>query len=89
MLVLNRKEGQAIVITVPPSTVERQVVVTAVDTRHDRVRIGFTAGEDIKIHREEVQQAIDRDGGRDGSMRPRETCSICQDPKCDNPGGKH
>lgn len=62
MLVLNRKEGESIVVTVPPSVVPRRVRVTAVDTRQDRVRIGFEADADISIHREEVQAQVDRGG---------------------------
>ena len=43
----------------PPSNVEQRIRVTAVDTRNNRVRIGFEADRSISIHREKVQQRVD------------------------------
>lgn len=60
MLVLNCLETENIYITVPPSDVEQRIRVTAVDTRNNRVRIGFDAPRTIAIHRAKIQEIIDR-----------------------------
>lgn len=52
MLVLTRKMGESIVIG-------REVVVTVVRIRANKVRLGITAREEVPIHRREVQQTID------------------------------
>lgn len=67
MLVLNCLETENVIITVPPSDVEQRIRVTAVDTRHNRVRIGFDAAKHIAIHREKVQQRVD--AGEDPDTR--------------------
>lgn len=51
MLVLSRKKGESTVIN-------DNVVVTVVEIRGDKVRLGFTAPNGIVIHREEVYEAI-------------------------------
>ena len=53
MLVLSRKKGESIVIN-------DNIVVTVVDIRGDKVRLGFDAPKDIPIHRQEVYDAIRR-----------------------------
>lgn len=55
MLVLSRKIGERVMIG-------DQVVVTLVDVRGERVRLGFEAPPDVPIHREEIYEAIRRDG---------------------------
>ena len=69
MLVLSRKQNQKVITTIPvsvmaaavkrgePLVIETQVV----DIRGGKVRLGCTATKEIVIHREEVQQAIDRE----------------------------
>jgi len=52
MLVLSRKKNEKIVIN-------ESIVVTVVDVRGDRVRIGIDAPRDVPIHREEIHQAIE------------------------------
>jgi carbon storage regulator len=47
MLVLSRKVGERIVIG-------ENIVVTVVDVRGDRIRLGISAPEGVPIHREEV-----------------------------------
>lgn len=56
MLVLTRKKNEKIVIVVDG----REVVITTVDIRGDRVRLGFEADPDIVILRSEV-------AGKDGN----------------------
>ena len=51
MLVLTRKKGESIVIN-------DNIVVTLIDIRGDKVRLGFDAPKDIPVHRKEVYDAI-------------------------------
>ncbi|HEY2147792.1 MAG TPA: carbon storage regulator [Pirellulales bacterium] len=51
MLVLSRKEGQRIVIG-------GSIVITIMDSRSNRVRIGVEAPTEVPIHREEIFQRI-------------------------------
>lgn len=51
MLVLSRNKGERIVIG-------GNIVLTVVDVRGDRVRLGFTGPTDVPIHREEVFQRL-------------------------------
>ncbi|MEY2724257.1 MAG: hypothetical protein RLZZ458_124 [Planctomycetota bacterium] len=54
MLVLSRKQSQSIVIN-------GNIVVTIVEIRGDRVRIGINAPRDVSVHREEILKAILRE----------------------------
>ena len=54
MLVLSRQRDESIMIG-------DSIVVTIVDIRGDKCRLGFTAPTDIAIHRKEVQEAIDKE----------------------------
>lgn len=56
MLVLSRKKSEAIVIG-------GCVVVCIVEIRGDKVRLGIEAPADLSVHRDEVQQAIERNEG--------------------------
>ena len=51
MLVLSRKTNERIVITTPSGD---QIVVTLVAIFEAKVRIGFEAGRDVRIFREEL-----------------------------------
>jgi carbon storage regulator len=64
MLVLSRRVDQRIMID------GGRIVITVVDIRNDKVRIGIDAPDDVVVHREEVQRAIERDGF-DGTPRRR------------------
>lgn len=59
MLVLSRKVNEKIVITTPDGT---QISLMMVEVRGDQARIGIDAPMTYKIHREEVQNAIDSNG---------------------------
>lgn len=59
---LSRKRNEGIVITVPPSDVARVIEVVIVEIRGDKVRAGYEADKDIVIHRQEVFNAIERNG---------------------------
>ncbi len=54
MLVLSRKKNEQIVIR------DEEVVITVVDIRGDKVRIGIAAHTDTPVHRREVYDAIKR-----------------------------
>ena len=56
MLILSRKKEEKIVVGDPSAG--NQVVITLVDIRGDKVRIGIDAKPDVPIHRLEVYQAI-------------------------------
>ena len=53
MLVLSRKRGEQIVLG-------DDVVITVVDIRGDKVRLGIEAPMDVSVHRREVYDAIRR-----------------------------
>lgn len=54
MLVLSRKRNERIVIA------DGEIVLTIVEIRGDKVRVGIEAPRDIPVHRGEVQEAIER-----------------------------
>jgi carbon storage regulator len=58
MLVLSRYRNEKIVIGEPGPN---QVVITIVDIRGDKVRLGINADKSIPVHREEVYEMIERD----------------------------
>ena len=51
MLVLSRKKNESIVIN-------NDVVVTVVEIRGDKVRLGIVAPKEVPVHRQEVYDAI-------------------------------
>jgi carbon storage regulator len=51
MLVLSRKKNESIVIN-------NDVIVTVVEIRGDKVRLGIVAPKDVPVHRQEVYEAI-------------------------------
>lgn len=53
MLVLSRKENESIVIG-------NNITVTVVQISGDKVRIGIVAPKEIPVHRQEVQDLINR-----------------------------
>lgn len=51
MLVLSRKKGESVVI-------DDVIIVTVLDIRGDKIRLGIEAPKALPIHRNEVYQAI-------------------------------
>jgi carbon storage regulator len=51
MLVLSRKKDESIVI-------DDQIVITVVEIRGDKVRLGIQAPKEVPVHRSEVHAAI-------------------------------
>lgn len=54
MLVLSRKPGERIVIG-------DGIEIVVLDARRGHVRLGFIAPHEVRIHRQEVAQKIERD----------------------------
>lgn len=55
MLVLSRKKNESIVI-------DGNIVITVVEVRGDKVRLGIEAPKEIPVHRSEVHEAIHGSG---------------------------
>ncbi len=66
MLVLSRHRDESIIIN-------DNIVVTIVDIRGDKVRLGINAPQDIPVHRQEVFDAIQRENRRASQIQPSET----------------
>tara|TARA_Y100001933_G_C18928065_1_gene534081 strand:- start:53 stop:244 length:192 start_codon:yes stop_codon:yes gene_type:complete len=52
------------------------IVVTIVDIRGDKVRLGINAPSEIPVHRQEVYEAIQRENIRAASLEPAEIRDI-------------
>ena len=63
MLVLSRKKNESIVIN-------NDVVVTVVEIRGDKVRLGIVAPKDVPVHRQEVFDAIHGKDSSDSASSP-------------------
>ncbi|MEX0726086.1 MAG: carbon storage regulator CsrA [Planctomycetaceae bacterium] len=57
MLVLSRQRDESIIIG-------DNIVITVVDIRGDKVRLGIQAPTEISVHRQEVYEAIQREQQR-------------------------
>ena len=66
MLVLSRHRDESIMIG-------DDVVITIVDIRGDKVRLGIDAPQDIPVHRREVYDAIKRENQKASKVDPSET----------------
>ncbi len=66
MLVLSRQRDESIVIG-------DNIVVTIVDVRGDKVRLGIQAPTEIPVHRQEVYDAIQRENQRAAKLQPNDT----------------
>ena len=69
MLVLSRQRDQSIVIG-------ENIVVTIVDIRGDKVRLGIEAPTEVPVHRREVFEAIQQENLRASQLGPREVHSL-------------
>ena len=66
MLVLSRQRDESIMIG-------DNIVVTIVDIRGDKVRLGINAPTEIPVHRQEVYEAIQRENLRASRLDPKDT----------------
>ena len=63
MLVLSRQRDESIIIG-------DNIVITVVDIRGDKVRLGINAPTEIPVHRQEVYEAIQRENQRAAGLDP-------------------
>jgi carbon storage regulator len=63
MLVLSRKKDESIIIG-------DDVVITVVEIRGDKVRLGISASIETSVHRQEVYAAIQQQGGSTNKDQP-------------------
>jgi carbon storage regulator len=73
MLVLSRQRDESIIIG-------DNVVVTVVDVRGDKVRLGIEAPREISVHRREVYEAIQRENRRAAQIQLDEARQIGRGP---------
>ena len=71
MLVLSRHRDESIMIG-------DNVVVTIVDIRGDKVRLGIAAPKEIPVHRQEVYEAIQRENRSSATLQPSDTEGLGQ-----------
>jgi carbon storage regulator len=72
MLVLSRHRDESIMIG-------DDVVVTIVDIRGDKVRLGIDAPQDIPVHRREVYEAIQRENQKAAQIKASDTRKLGTD----------
>jgi carbon storage regulator len=71
MLVLSRQRDESIIIG-------DNIVVTVVDVRGDKVRLGIEAPREVSVHRREVYEAIQRENQQAAQIRLDEARRISQ-----------
>ena len=69
MLVLSRHRDESIIIG-------DDIVITVVDIRGDKVRLGIAAPIEISVHRQEVYEAIQRENRQASRLEPQEARQI-------------
>jgi carbon storage regulator len=69
MLVLSRHRDESIMIG-------DDVVITIVDIRGDKVRLGIDAPTEIPVHRREVYEAIQRENQQAAQVDPGDTKQV-------------
>ncbi len=65
MLVLSRKRSESLII-------DENIIVTVVDIRGDKVRLGIDAPREMSIHRQEIYEAVKREAAPRSTERPPE-----------------
>jgi carbon storage regulator len=77
MLVLSRHRDESIIIG-------DDIVITVVDIRGDKVRLGINAPVEIPVHRQEVYEAIQRENRQAAQIDPsaaRDAVASQNDPR--------
>lgn len=69
MLVLSRHRDESIMIG-------DDIVITIVDIRGDKVRLGIDAPQSVPVHRQEVYMAIKRENQRANQVDPNDTRNV-------------
>jgi carbon storage regulator len=76
MLVLSRQRDESIVIG-------DNIVITIVDIRGDKVRLGIEAPGEVPVHRQEVFEAIQRENRKTG---PSQAGGVASKASADDSG---
>lgn len=79
MLILSRHRDEKIVIQLAGDDTTR-AIITIVDIRGDKVRLGFDAPPEVIIHRQEIMDRIAREA-EEGKQGDAETPPIIQGAK--------
>jgi carbon storage regulator len=66
---LSRQRDESIIIG-------DNIVVTIVDIRGDKVRLGINAPTEIPVHRQEVYEAIQRENVRSSKLDPKDAQAV-------------
>ncbi|MAV37990.1 MAG: carbon storage regulator [Planctomycetaceae bacterium] len=69
MLVLSRHRDESIMIG-------DNIVLTIVDIRGDKVRLGIDAPQEIPVHRQEVYDAIQRENRQSANTQPSDVKNV-------------
>jgi carbon storage regulator len=69
MLVLSRQRDESIIIG-------DNIVITVVDVRGDKVRLGIDAPREVSVHRREIYEAIQRENRQASQIRLDEARQI-------------
>jgi carbon storage regulator len=69
MLVLSRHRDESIIIG-------DDIVITVVDIRGDKVRLGIAAPIEVSVHRQEVYEAIQRENRQASRLEPNDARQI-------------
>jgi carbon storage regulator len=80
VLVLSRQRDESIMIG-------DNIVITVVDIRGDKVRLGITAPTEVPVHRQEVYEAIQRENLRASQLDPKDARNVGKSAKTDPPIG--
>ena len=69
MLVLSRQRDESIIIG-------DNIVITVVDVRGDKVRLGIEAPREVSVHRREIYEAIQRENQQAARITPDDARQI-------------
>lgn len=61
MLVLSRFKNEDVIIGKAGDVLTEPIVITVVEVRGNKVRIGIKADKSMSVHRKEVQDAINKE----------------------------
>lgn len=81
MLVLSRQRDESIVIG-------DNIVITIVDIRGDKVRLGINAPAEVPVHRQEVYDAIQRENLKSSRLEPQDVRQLPRGGRTSRPSDR-